>query len=165
MAQCLGSSAADAQQIKSLVSAGGSEMISGDVRLAGNLGDIVSGVSRSGAIEVQHGFWATPEAHLVAVDGAKVVPPFCLRPCWPNPAQGHTIIEFALPTAGHAILQVYDVSGRMIRELANGLLPVGVSRRTWDLRTNAGEVVASGVYIYKLECASFSVAGKLCVVH
>ena len=46
---------------------------------------------------------------------------------------------------------MYDLAGRVVRTLANGVLPAGYHQRVWDGRTQRGVMAASGVYFYRLE--------------
>jgi flagellar hook assembly protein FlgD len=42
-----------------------------------------------------------------------------------------------------------------VRTLVDGPSPVGTHRITWDGRNNAGNVVSSGVYFYRMTSGSF----------
>ena len=82
--------------------------------------------------------------------------------CFPNPFSQKTIIQLTvnssqfidknrqLPT-GNCQLQIYDVSGRMIKHFslptAYSLLPTVV---TWDGRNDYGEKIHSGIYVIKI---------------
>jgi hypothetical protein len=59
-----------------------------------------------------------------------------------------------MPTAGHARLRLYDVNGRLVRELLNGVVPAGPREVRWDRHTTAGARARAGVYF-----AEFLVAG------
>ncbi len=65
----------------------------------------------------------------------------------PNPFSGRTRIELSLPRAGRVSVQVYDVSGRLVRTLIDGPLSAGSHHVTWDGRSESGERVAPGVYL------------------
>jgi len=71
----------------------------------------------------------------------------------PNPANPLTIISCQLPVASNISLEVFDISGRKVVELASGFHPPGEYRYVWDASKNA-----SGIYIIRLETplASFS---------
>ena len=68
----------------------------------------------------------------------------------PNPFNPRTTIEFATVGSGHVALKVYDVSGRLVRTLADEGLPAGIHSRVWDSKDDHGVSVASGVYFYRL---------------
>lgn len=68
----------------------------------------------------------------------------------PNPFNSRTSIEFDLPEEGSVTLTVYDVLGRPVNTLIDEYLPAGVHRTTWDGRDDAGGLVTSGVYFYRI---------------
>ena len=70
---------------------------------------------------------------------------------WPNPFHVSSAIRFDLPKATDATLQVFDVSGRLVRTLAQGRFEAGRHLRIWDGRTTSGGRARSGVYFYRFE--------------
>jgi hypothetical protein len=80
---------------------------------------------------------------------------------YPNPFKASTTITFDLNAGGNALLTIHDVMGRRVRTLRNGPFPTGVHRAEWNGRSDAGEMVASGVYFYRLETGSFASTKKM----
>jgi 1,4-alpha-glucan branching enzyme len=74
---------------------------------------------------------------------------------YPNPFNPSTSIRFSLEQGGHATLRIYDVSGRLIRTLADGSYPPGLHTASWNGRNDRGEGVASGVYFYRMAAPGF----------
>jgi hypothetical protein len=74
----------------------------------------------------------------------------------PNPFNPRTTLSFALPSASHVELSVYDVSGRLVATLLDENRPAGTHRVVWDGRNRAGERAASGVYLYRIQAGSFT---------
>ncbi len=68
----------------------------------------------------------------------------------PNPFNPVTAISFEIPTRGNVSLRVYDVGGRLVKDLVDGDTPAGMHRVTWDGLDNAGRRAVSGVYLYRL---------------
>ena len=68
----------------------------------------------------------------------------------PNPFNPMTHVTFSLPEAGEVSLRVYDVSGRLVRDLVSGPRSAGLHRERWDGRDQAGLDAASGVYFARL---------------
>lgn len=68
-----------------------------------------------------------------------------LGPAYPNPFNPATRIDYALPTEGHVTLRVYDLLGREMSTLVDGVMLAGSHSAQW----NAGGA-ASGVYLYSL---------------
>ncbi len=75
-----------------------------------------------------------------------------LRQNAPNPFNPRTTISFAVTgTRSSAVhLAVYDVRGRLVRELASDTRDPGEFSVVWDGRDNHGRDVVSGVYSYRL---------------
>jgi hypothetical protein len=82
----------------------------------------------------------------------------------PNPFRPETTIRFALPEAGDARLAVYDVTGRAVRELANGPRAAGRHTVTWDGQDRDGNRVAAGVYFYRLTAGGEVLTRKMTVL-
>jgi hypothetical protein len=61
-------------------------------------------------------------------------------------------------------LDVVDASGRVVRRLADGRLPLGAQRLGWDGRDGLGLASPSGVYYYRLESVLGVESGKLVLV-
>jgi hypothetical protein len=87
-----------------------------------------------------------------------------LRQNWPNPARTGTTIRFVLPSPAEVALDVYDVAGRWVASLENGLLDEGPHDSPWDLTDATGNTVASGVYFYRLKTGDETLTRKLIVV-
>ena len=86
---------------------------------------------------------------------------FALGQNRPNPFPGGvTLIEYVIPQQMRVTLQVYDVSGRLVRTLVSGSVSAGRNRVTWDGRDNFGSPVASGVYFYRLGNGTESLTRK-----
>ncbi|MDP2884802.1 MAG: family 10 glycosylhydrolase [Ignavibacteria bacterium] len=64
---------------------------------------------------------------------------------YPNPFNPTTIIAFHLPIEQKVTLRVYDLLGREIRVLADGMLSAGDHYSQFD-----GSGLASGVYVYRI---------------
>lgn len=104
--------------------------------------------------EADWGYWS---AHLpVTVDLATSAlasvsrSRFELAPGRPTPFGDRTEIRFQLPTADTHTLRVYDVSGRRVRTLSEGMLPAGSHAAVWDGRDERGRAVPAGVYFFEL---------------
>lgn len=68
---------------------------------------------------------------------------------YPNPFNPQTTISFVLPGAAHARLAVYDVLGRQVAVLTDGVRPAGKHSLSFD-----GTGLPSGLYLYTLETGS-----------
>jgi flagellar hook assembly protein FlgD len=69
----------------------------------------------------------------------------------PNPSTDRTTIRFDLPETTPVSLDIYDVSGRLVRRLAGGeAMAGGRYAFDWDGRNHQGDPVAGGVYMIRL---------------
>lgn len=82
---------------------------------------------------------------------------------FPSPSRQGASIEFSLPAPGRAVVAVYSASGQLVREVIDGDFPQGSHVARWDGRDAAGDVVASGVYMVRLEAGGTTRARKLVV--
>jgi hypothetical protein len=80
---------------------------------------------------------------------------------FPNPFNPTTTIRFDLAESADVVLQIYDVSGRLIRTLVSANKPAGRYAIPWDGRNAGGHTVASGVYFYRLKAGSYTEARKM----
>ena len=69
---------------------------------------------------------------------------------FPTPSNPSTIIPFALPVDSHVTITIFDILGREVRSLVNQDLRPNGYGAIWNGRNNAGNNVASGVYLYRL---------------
>jgi probable HAF family extracellular repeat protein len=73
----------------------------------------------------------------------------------PNPIVQQARFEFDLPAVSRAHLEVFDLSGRRVRDVADGWFPAGHSGVSWDGLDLEGRRPAAGVY-----WASLTVDGR-----
>jgi len=74
-----------------------------------------------------------------------------LLPAFPNPFNGTTWIRYRLPKSGVVSLEVYDLRGVYIRELARGRQAAGIHETSWDGRDYSGLEMGAGVYFVRLQ--------------
>jgi C1A family cysteine protease len=106
--------------------------------------------------------WAQP-ATSVETPAQPIVGPI-LEAIHPNPFSSMVTIDFGLPTAGHVRLEVYDVSGRMVRLIANQTLPGGSHVAAWNGTDSQGRPVGAGVYFVRMSTQQGSCARKMILV-
>jgi len=78
---------------------------------------------------------------------------------YPNPFNPSTTIKFNVPTKGHVNVKVFDVRGREVAQIHDGVLEAS----TYSMRFN-GEGLSSGTYFYRVEGEGFSVTEKMQLV-
>jgi hypothetical protein len=84
----------------------------------------------------------------------------------PNPFNPTTTIRFTVPSgpARAYSLRIYDVRGRLVRDLAAGQIGGGLHQVQWNGRNNSGSTVGSGIYLYRLEVGQERFTGKMALV-
>ena len=82
----------------------------------------------------------------------------------PNPFNPATRIDFDLPAAGRARLEIYDAAGRRVRALLNEERAAGRYGAVWDGTSSSGARVASGVYFCRLQAGGFRETRRMTLV-
>ncbi len=96
-------------------------------------------------------------------DGPGTPTVFALRAAVPNPSSAGTHIVFDLPVETPVSLEVFDVSGRLVRTLVRESMPAGGHEVSWDGADESGRRVSAGVYLYRLRAGEFEATRRLVV--
>lgn len=72
---------------------------------------------------------------------------------YPNPFNPLTQVAFSLDEAANINLSVYDVQGRLVKTLHNGMHNAGDFKVSWNGTDNSGRAIASGIYFSRLSHA------------
>jgi hypothetical protein len=72
---------------------------------------------------------------------------------WGNPmvAGGKAMVHFGLAKSDRVEVKVYDVTGRLVRSLADRNFQAGEHSLTWDGTNDQGQVVSRGVYFTQVK--------------
>ena len=81
---------------------------------------------------------------------------FVLQQNYPNPFNPTTIIKFELPRSSYVTLTLFDLLGREISVLADGLKEVGFHEVSLDASR-----LSSGVYFYSMKAGEFNSVKRL----
>ncbi len=84
-------------------------------------------------------------------DESSVPQGFALHQNYPNPFNPVTTISFEMQQASSVSLTVYTLLGQEVTRLIEGNYNPGLHQVQWNGRDHAGQSVASGVYLYKLQ--------------
>jgi len=90
---------------------------------------------------------------------------FVLEQNFPNPFSPKTTIRYALPAASRVSLRIFDVSGRLVRQLVHeheqrpGRYDV-----VWEGTDLAGRRVVPGLYFYRLQAGAFRETRKMVIL-
>ena len=75
---------------------------------------------------------------------------FKLHQAYPNPFNPTTTLKYEMGSAGSVSIDVFDVNGRKIRSLYNGIQIPGQHEIRWDAKDDHGRSMSSGVYLFKV---------------
>jgi hypothetical protein len=84
---------------------------------------------------------------------------FALYPNAPNPIRTTSTITFALPVESRVVMNLYDVSGRVVRRLLDHRRPAGFHSVPLDRGS-----LSSGVYFYRMEAGSYRQTRKMMIL-
>jgi hypothetical protein len=77
-----------------------------------------------------------------------------------NPALGHTAFRFGMPAAQRAELAVFDITGRRVATLAQGLQEAGWHTASWTVNDD-GSAPAAGIYFARLVTDARTVGSRI----
>ena len=122
-----------------------------------------------GAATVQDGrairFVPMPNPETVDAYLIDVVPlTNALLPCRPNPVNPSTMIHYQVAATAPVRVRLYDVAGRHVVNLVEGVVPAGTHRVGWDGRDGGGMEVGSGVYFVRLQTPDYSEVQRVTVL-
>lgn len=83
----------------------------------------------------------------------------------PNPTASTATIRYTLSTPGRMSLDIYDLSGRLVRNLASGDANAGDTQIVWDGKDGSGHAAANGVYTVTLSAQGKVETRRLVVAH
>jgi len=99
-----------------------------------------------------------------AVDPARVPGTLFLAAPKPNPARSAASFRFGLPRESEVSLAVYDVHGRLGRDLVRSRYTAGEHSAGWDLRNAGGAAVSGGLYFIRLNADGAARTARVAVV-
>jgi len=106
---------------------------------------------------------ADPDAavsiRLAAPKAVELPTEFALQQNYPNPFNPTTVIRYQLPLKAYVSLKIYDLLGRQVATLVDGLEDAGFRSVSWN-----ANAVSSGMYFYRLNAGTFSQTRKLLLV-
>lgn len=83
---------------------------------------------------------------------------------YPNPFQDHTIFSFSLAESAHIRLEIYTVTGAKIRTLVDRDYTTGNSSVQWDGKTETGEDLPTGTYMYRYVVGNQESLGRISLI-
>ena len=108
--------------------------------------------------------WSNNELFYISLelDSNPLIPTdYSLSQNYPNPFNPSTTISFSLPSDNHTILNIYDISGKLINTLLDKNMKSGYHNVSWDGKDMYGQEVSTGAYVYTLSTNDMSLSGKM----
>lgn len=93
-----------------------------------------------------------------------VVSQYELAQNYPNPFNPATTIRFSLLEAGEVWLSIFNLQGQEVRTLVARQMTPGEYAVEWNGRDNSGQIVPSGIYLYKLRINGFEQTRRMSFV-
>jgi len=106
----------------------------------------------------------------IAGIGSNLPVVYALHGNYPNPFNPLTSITYDLPKQSTVKITIFDVRGRMVRTLFNGVQDAARVKMQWNGQDQAGRILPSGLYHLKVEAKaldgseSFRKTLKMCLM-
>ncbi len=112
-------------------------------------------------LEPDQQFTVRMGTHVVGLSKSEIPMDFMLGNNYPNPFNPTTTINYGLPNTGHVSLTIFNLTGRKIRTLVNAEQSAGYKSVIWDGKNDAGEMVSTGIYFYRMVSEEFNQTKKM----
>ncbi|MFB0516613.1 MAG: glycosyl hydrolase 53 family protein [Candidatus Neomarinimicrobiota bacterium] len=109
-----------------------------------------------------HWVYFTQKQPVAIQDDARLAPvEYSLMPVYPNPFNTSTVVTYQIPDRSYLAISVYDLQGRLVRQLDSGIKEPGTHTLSWNGEDSNGVGVASGVYYLVLKTGGSSFTRKM----
>ncbi len=82
----------------------------------------------------------------------------------PNPITTTSKISFNVPKKDYYIIEIFNINGQKVKQLANGELTKGLFEINWDATNSYGSAVSSGIYFVNIKTGNSIYSRKMVVV-
>ncbi len=106
-------------------------------------------------------YYPVVDVNFLEIENIGKLKDYKLSYAYPNPFNPTTTIEYDVPEQSHITLTVYDIMGRLVKELVNKHSMVGKHSIIWNGTDTHNNPVASGMYLYQLKSTTFVETKKL----
>jgi hypothetical protein len=86
---------------------------------------------------------------------------YALSAAYPNPFSVSTKFAVSVPTAGPAVVEIYNAIGQVVNVVHNGELPVGSTEFRWDGKDQVGNELSAGTYLVRVTSGSYTESMKI----
>jgi len=89
---------------------------------------------------------------------------YSLSQNYPNPFNPDTRLDYTVPRSEHVTIDIFNINGQKVRTLVDETVAAGQHSVVWDAKSDSGERVASGVYLYRLVAGEVVASKKMTLV-
>ena len=86
---------------------------------------------------------------------------FSLKQNYPNPFNPSTRIQYSLPKDTYVSIDIFDVSGKIVKSLVNSFQRAGVKNIMWEGNNDFGQTLSAGMYILVFNCDEYYASKKM----
>lgn len=86
---------------------------------------------------------------------------FSVSENYPNPFNPSTTVRMSLPSSEFVSVRIYDVSGRLVKNLSHKEMQSGVHFLNWDGTKISGIPASSGIYIFSVQAGEYRKVQKM----
>mgnify|MGYP001215625486 CR=1 FL=1 len=105
------------------------------------------------------------DASVMSVENNEIIPKkFYVSQNYPNPFNPSTSFYIDMPEAGNLLVKVFDVNGRMVKELINTYVNGGRIQARWSGKNEFDMMSPTGIYFLQVETSSNYHVQKLALV-
>jgi len=108
--------------------------------------------------------FSTLPSGVKVISNSEIPDEYRLHQNYPNPFNLKTEIVYELPEPAQVTIDLFNTTGQRIRRLVSQQHPAGRFAIQWDGKDEAGNLVSTGVYIYRMKTPKFSSIQKLILV-
>ena len=72
-----------------------------------------------------------------------------------------TALRYDLPEDALVNITIYDMMGRLVKNLVSGQQTAGYKSINWNATNNAGSPVSAGIYLYQVQAGKFRQTRKM----
>ena len=99
---------------------------------------------------------------LLSIEVLSMVPEsFNLYQNFPNPFNPSTQIAYDIPERGEVQVLIYDLSGKLVTSINEGIQEPGQYKINWNATDRFGKKLSGGVYIYQIKTEKFVKSRKM----
>ena len=95
------------------------------------------------------------------LNGNQIPLRFSLHQNYPNPFNPMTSIRYDLPRISMVNISVYNMMGRKVKTLVNGIQNPGFKTIHWDAKNDVNNPVSAGLYVYTIQTDGFRQTKKM----